>query len=127
MHNTFREPLTNTITTIKKEYEHCDPHTIWDMIKLHIHNIMIPYAKNLYWSEHLKTEVLEHKLHYFENVQPTSMFHTDYISTQITQLKTELQEIWTQKTNGAMIHSKKTWYDVGGTYKILLEFGKTSL
>ena len=43
-HKDFRELLTNTITTIKKEYEHCHPHTIWDMIKLHICNVMIPYA-----------------------------------------------------------------------------------
>ena len=42
------------------------------------------------------------------------MFISDYITTQITQLKTALQEIWIQKTNGAMMHSKATWYDVGG-------------
>ena len=59
-HKEFRELLTNTVTTIKKGYEHCDPHTIWDMIKLHIHNVMIPYAKNLYWNELLKMEVLDH-------------------------------------------------------------------
>ena len=51
------------------------------MIKLHIHNVTIPYAKNLYWSEHLKTEVLECKLCYIEDLQPTSMFNADYIST----------------------------------------------
>ena len=111
-HKDFKELLTNIITTLKKEFEHCDQHTIWDMIKLHIHNITIPYTKNLYQSKHLKTEVLEHKLHYFKNLQPTSMFNADYISTQTTQLKTELQEIWTQKTYGAMIHSKATWYNV---------------
>ena len=32
-HMDFRDLLTNTITTNNKEYEHCDPHTIWDMIK----------------------------------------------------------------------------------------------
>ena len=58
-------------------------------------------------------EVLGHKLCYFENLQPTSMFNADYTSTWITQLKTELQEMWTQKTNGAMICSKATWYDKG--------------
>ena len=53
------------------------------------------------------------------------MFNADYISTQITQLKTELQEIWTQKTNDAMIHSKATWYDVGeNPIKYFLNLGK---
>ena len=41
------------------------------------------------------------------------MFNSDYITTQITQLKTALQEIWTQNTNGTMICSKAPWYDVG--------------
>ena len=94
------------------------------MIKLHIQNDTIPYAKNLYWNECLKMEVLEHKLCYFENVQPTSMFNADYISTKITQLTTELQKISTEKTNGAMIHSKATWYDVGEPRKYLLNLEK---
>ena len=49
----------------------------------------------------------------FKNLQLTPIFNSDYITTQITQLKTVLQDIWTQKTNGAMIHSNATWYDVG--------------
>ena len=61
----------------------------------------------------IQIEILELKLHYFQNLQPTSVFNADYISIQITQLKTELQEIRTQKTNSAMIRSKATWYDVG--------------
>ena len=42
------------------------------------------------------------------------MFNSDFITTWINQLKTALQEIWTQNINGTMIHSKATWYDVGG-------------
>ena len=60
------------------------------MIELHMHNVTIPYAKNLHQNECLKMDILEHKLQYFENLQWTPMFNSDYITTQITQLKTVL-------------------------------------
>ena len=68
---------------------------------------------NLHQSEHLRDGGSGVSIMIFENLQLTPMFISDYIITQIIQLKTALQEIWTQKTNGTMICSKATWHDVG--------------
>ena len=78
IHTTIKETLVN--------YSQADPHMVWDMLKMIVWAASIKFSKDKSWSECLLLQVLEKKLHLFENMMPSSMYSADEIATRVQNL-----------------------------------------
>ena len=105
--------ICTTIQETLVNYSQTDPHTVWVMLKMNAGAACIKFSKDKSHSECLLLQVLEKKLHLFENMMPSSIYSADEIATRVQNLQAELEAFWDKKTKSALFCSKANWQIFG--------------
>ena len=109
--------IENSYPMIKVKYREVeDARLRWELIKMELRGISIPYAKNKARATRLYIENLEKRL---AELDATILNHTgsqmDLLSelSELEKLKKELQHWYDKKGEGAMFRSKLRWVEQG--------------
>lgn len=112
----YVEMVNSLIDEIMVQHPGEDPRLIWEAIKLCVRGDTIKYATSKKLMQQNKLEVLEKKLKTVESslVEEEGVFNNlNEKWSQIFLIKEDLNKIYEEKTRGAMIRSKATFYEYG--------------
>ena len=86
----------------------------WEIIKMSARGISIKYGSRLKKSRNLKIDALEKKLKQtVKCASEQTLFSMKNKEQQITLLTKDLEELYSQRTKGAMLRSSSEWFDGG--------------
>ena len=113
--DTFVNLITTNYPIICRKYAYLTNLKLkWEMIKMEIRSLTIPYAKNKAKNIRTLEKQLESRIESLENnIDANPGDSTDAEQQEIERLKTELCRIYEERADGAILRSKVRWIEHG--------------
>ena len=113
--DTFVNLITTNYPIICRKYAYLTNLKLkWEMIKMEIRSLTIPYAKNKAKNVRTLEKQLESRIESLENkIEANPDDGTDAEQQEYERLKTELRRIYEERADGAILRSKIRWIEHG--------------
>ena len=113
--DTFVNLITTNYPIICRKYAYLNNLKLkWEMIKMEIRTLTIPYAKNKAKNVRTLEKQLESRIESLENkINANPDDGTDAEQQQCERLKTELRRIYEERADGPFLRSKMRWLEHG--------------